>query len=193
MTREARPERPARNTPGKPSWRRHRWRWVLAGAAGLVVLVIVAAGAFIKLQPTLAPLALPTGGASAPAGPLDGTWHVEAVPRLRPQGRNGAAGRGIDPRRLLRLGHQATRRIRLVRLTRQPGGGGIPADPDPDVSDMAPAGGPVRPAALPGHDHLTRYRARKADRRCYSRRRRSRVRADGCPDAAPDWLLPADS
>ena len=78
MIKQARPEMPARNTPGKPPRNRHWWRWVLAGAAGLVVLVIVAAGAFIKLQPTLAPLVLPTAGASAPAGPLDGTWHVEA-------------------------------------------------------------------------------------------------------------------
>jgi len=78
MIKKARPEMPARNMPGKPPRKRHWWRWVLAGAAGLVVLVIVAAGAFIKLQPTLAPLALPTVGASAPAGPLDGTWHVEA-------------------------------------------------------------------------------------------------------------------
>lgn len=78
MIKKAGPEPPARNKPVKPPRKRHRWRWLLAGAAVLVVLVIVAAGAFIKLQPTLAPLALPTDGASAPTGPLDGTWHVEA-------------------------------------------------------------------------------------------------------------------
>ena len=38
----------------------------------------MAAGAFIEFQPSLAPLALPTAAANAPAGPLDGTWHVAA-------------------------------------------------------------------------------------------------------------------
>jgi polyisoprenoid-binding protein YceI len=56
------------------SW--HWSRWILGGAAALVVLVIAAGGAFIKLQPTLAPLALPTGSAGAAAGPLNGTWQV---------------------------------------------------------------------------------------------------------------------
>jgi len=60
----------------QPPRKRHWWRWILAALAVLIVLVIVAAGAFIKLQPTLAPLALPAGAANAPAGPLDGTWHV---------------------------------------------------------------------------------------------------------------------
>ena len=50
----------------------------LAGTAALVVLIIVAAGAFIKLQPTLAPLGLPAGHAAPAAGPIDGTWHVAA-------------------------------------------------------------------------------------------------------------------
>ena len=44
----------------------------------LVVLVVLAAVIFIKLQPAPAPLALPTAAASAPAGPLDGTWDVAA-------------------------------------------------------------------------------------------------------------------
>jgi polyisoprenoid-binding protein YceI len=57
--------------------KRHWWRWILAGVAALIVLVI-AARAFIKLQPALAPLALPAAAANAPAGPLDGTWHVAA-------------------------------------------------------------------------------------------------------------------
>jgi polyisoprenoid-binding protein YceI len=56
--------------------RRHWWRWILVGVVALIALIIVAAGAFVKLQPTLAPLALPTGSAGAPAGPLDGTWQV---------------------------------------------------------------------------------------------------------------------
>jgi polyisoprenoid-binding protein YceI len=62
----------------QPPRKHHWWRWTLAAAAALIVLVIVAAGAFIKLQPTLAPLALPAAAAHAPVGPLDGTWHVAA-------------------------------------------------------------------------------------------------------------------
>ena len=58
--------------------RHHWWRWAIAGAAALVVLVVLAAGIFIKLQPSLAPLALPAGAASAPAGSLDGTWAAAA-------------------------------------------------------------------------------------------------------------------
>lgn len=54
--------------------RHHWWRWAIGGVATLVVLVVLAGGLFVKLQPSPAPLALPTGAASAPAGPLDGTW-----------------------------------------------------------------------------------------------------------------------
>ena len=61
-----------------PARKRHWRRWILGGAAALIVLVIVAAGAFIKLQPTLAPLGLPAGRAAAPAGPVDGTWRAGA-------------------------------------------------------------------------------------------------------------------
>ena len=71
-------ETPARNPHGTSPRRRHWWRWILAGTGALVVLIIVGIGAFIKLQPTLAPLALPAAAANAPAGPLDGTWHVAA-------------------------------------------------------------------------------------------------------------------
>ncbi len=53
-------------------------RWILVSVGALIVLIIAAAGAFIKLQPTLAPLALPSGSAGAPAGPLHGEWHVTA-------------------------------------------------------------------------------------------------------------------
>jgi polyisoprenoid-binding protein YceI len=63
---------------GRAGRRHHWWRWAIAGAAALVVLVVLAAGLFIKLQPTQAPLTLPTGGVSAPAGPLDGTWVAAA-------------------------------------------------------------------------------------------------------------------
>jgi polyisoprenoid-binding protein YceI len=65
-------------TPGHTSRKRHWGRWMAAGVAGLVVLLVLAVGLFIKLQPTPAPLVLPTGGSSAPAGPLDGSWGVTA-------------------------------------------------------------------------------------------------------------------
>jgi polyisoprenoid-binding protein YceI len=63
---------------GHASGKRHWGRWVAAGVAGLVVLLVVAVGLFIKLQPTPAPLILSSGAASAPAGRLDGTWDVAA-------------------------------------------------------------------------------------------------------------------
>ena len=63
---------------GLAGGRRHWWRWVIAGLAAIVVLVVLAAGIFIKLQPSPAPLALPSGAASAPAGPLGGTWAAAA-------------------------------------------------------------------------------------------------------------------
>jgi polyisoprenoid-binding protein YceI len=46
--------------------------------AALVILVVVAAAVLLKLQPSPAPLALPTAPASAPAGPLDGSWSAAA-------------------------------------------------------------------------------------------------------------------
>jgi len=67
---------PARNTPGRPPRKRHWWRWVLAAAAALVALIVAAVALFIELQPAPAPLTLPTSAASAPAGPVDGTWSV---------------------------------------------------------------------------------------------------------------------
>jgi polyisoprenoid-binding protein YceI len=58
--------------------RRRRWlRWVLAGVAAVIVISLAAAAAFIKLQPTPAPLALPSS-AAPPAGPLAGRWSVKA-------------------------------------------------------------------------------------------------------------------
>jgi polyisoprenoid-binding protein YceI len=62
--------------PRHTSGKRHWGRWVVAGVGGLVVLLVLAVGLFIKLQPTLAPLVLPGGAVSAPAGPLDGSWTV---------------------------------------------------------------------------------------------------------------------
>ena len=60
----------------KPPRRRHWWRWALGGLLALIVLVVVAAVAIIRLQPSQSPLALPAGAAAAPAGALDGAWHV---------------------------------------------------------------------------------------------------------------------
>jgi hypothetical protein len=44
----------------------------------LVVLIVLAVAAFIKLQPTAPPLTLPTAAARPPAGSLDGRWDVAA-------------------------------------------------------------------------------------------------------------------
>jgi polyisoprenoid-binding protein YceI len=68
--------RPGEELRAKPPRRPHRLRWVLGGLLTLVVLLVVAAVAVIKLQPTQPSLALPGGAAAAPAGQLDGTWHV---------------------------------------------------------------------------------------------------------------------
>ena len=62
--------------PGGSPRRHHWWRWILGGVAVLIVLVVGGIAAFIKLQPTAAPLALPSGTAAAPSSPLAGTWHV---------------------------------------------------------------------------------------------------------------------
>lgn len=66
------PRHAARRPP-----RRRRWlRWIAVAAVAIVVLVVLAAWAFVKFGPTTAPLALPAGPASAPAGPVDGSWTV---------------------------------------------------------------------------------------------------------------------
>jgi polyisoprenoid-binding protein YceI len=69
---------PTRPAPGRSSRKRHWWRWLLAGVAALVVLLVLATGLIVKLQPSAAPLALPRAVAAAPAGPLDGTWGTAA-------------------------------------------------------------------------------------------------------------------
>jgi hypothetical protein len=38
--------------------RRHWWRWILAGVTVTVVIIVGAVAAFIKLGPSIAPLAL---------------------------------------------------------------------------------------------------------------------------------------
>jgi polyisoprenoid-binding protein YceI len=67
--------RPAGALQAKPLRRRHWLRWTIGGLFALVVLVVVAAVAFIGLQPSQPPLALPAA-AAAPVGQLDGAWHV---------------------------------------------------------------------------------------------------------------------
>ena len=69
--------RPASNLPA--STRKRRWiRRILVGVVALLALVVVASWAFIKFQPALSPLALPTASPSAPLGALDGHWAVSA-------------------------------------------------------------------------------------------------------------------
>src|SRR5689334_381474 len=64
--------------PDEPTRRRHRrLRWILGGAAAVLVLLVVGAAVAVRLQPTTAPLALPNAGAT-PAGPIDGVWHPTA-------------------------------------------------------------------------------------------------------------------
>jgi polyisoprenoid-binding protein YceI len=56
--------------------KRHWLRWTTMAAAAVVVLVVLAAWAFIKFGPGAAPLTLPAGPASAPSGQLNGSWVV---------------------------------------------------------------------------------------------------------------------
>jgi polyisoprenoid-binding protein YceI len=64
--------------PGRPARKRHWWRWIVASVVALVLLVVLAAGLFTKLQPSPAPLTLPRGAARPPAGPVSGTWNAVA-------------------------------------------------------------------------------------------------------------------
>jgi polyisoprenoid-binding protein YceI len=58
--------------------RKHHWgRRILTGIVVLVVLV-VGIVMYVMSRPSQAALALPRSAASAPAGPLDGTWNVTA-------------------------------------------------------------------------------------------------------------------
>ena len=67
-----------RPRPPRPA-RRRRWpRRLLIGVAALLALIVLGTWAFVKLQPTQAPLALPTTAAQRPVGPLDGTWSVSS-------------------------------------------------------------------------------------------------------------------
>jgi polyisoprenoid-binding protein YceI len=68
----------ARNTRDRSARKRHWWRWIVAGIAALLVVLVLGAIAFIKLQAVPAALSLPLGAASAPSGPLGGTWTAGA-------------------------------------------------------------------------------------------------------------------
>ena len=70
--------RSGKGLQSKPPRRRHWLRWALGSLLALVILLVVAAVAVIKLQPSPPPLGLPGGAVAAPAGPLDGTWQVTA-------------------------------------------------------------------------------------------------------------------
>ncbi len=80
MMDQSAPHAPADERPvgkARTGPRRHRWwRWVLVAVVAVVVLAVGALAAFIKLTPAQAPLALPTTRASAPVGPVSGTWTV---------------------------------------------------------------------------------------------------------------------
>ncbi len=78
MTSEIGRPRQARTPPARTG-RQHRWtRRILFGVVALLALVVLGSWAFIKFQPTLAPLALPTASPAAPVGAVDGTWAVSA-------------------------------------------------------------------------------------------------------------------
>jgi polyisoprenoid-binding protein YceI len=61
------------NGSGRPMRKHHWWRWIAASLVALVLLVVLAVGLFIKLQPSPAPLTFPAN-ATRPDGPLDGIW-----------------------------------------------------------------------------------------------------------------------
>jgi polyisoprenoid-binding protein YceI len=66
-----------RDNHHRPRPQRHRRRWIIAGVAALVVLLVLLA-ASLAVQPGPPPLALPTASAATPVGPVDGTWNVAA-------------------------------------------------------------------------------------------------------------------
>lgn len=67
--------RPPIGPVGRTRPRRRRWwRWVAGGVIGLALILFAAAVAYIKLQPSPAPLTIPHNSVGKPAGPLDGTW-----------------------------------------------------------------------------------------------------------------------
>jgi polyisoprenoid-binding protein YceI len=74
-TATATPQTPVPSALQRPRRKRHWLRWILAGTAALVVLIVGLVAAAIKLQPVPAPLTLPATAAT-PAGPVDGTYQA---------------------------------------------------------------------------------------------------------------------
>lgn len=110
-----------RAAPRKHHW----WRWILAGVGVLVVLAVLATGLFVKLQAAAPPLALPAGRASAPAGPLGGTWTVAPGSQAGFRVRESAVGFSNDvvgrtdqvSGTLVITGDRVTRATLRIRLT----------------------------------------------------------------------------
>jgi polyisoprenoid-binding protein YceI len=67
-----------RNGPGRRTRKHHWWRWLAASLAALILLVVLAVGLFVTLQPSPAPLTLPSGAARPAVGPVDGMWSSVA-------------------------------------------------------------------------------------------------------------------
>lgn len=63
-----------RQVPGRPPRKHHWWRWISAGVLVLAVLVVLGGALALRFWAAAAPLALPIGLVTAPAGPLDGAW-----------------------------------------------------------------------------------------------------------------------
>lgn len=82
--------------PGRPTRKRHWWRWILASVLALVLLLVLAVGLFVKLQPSQPPLTLPRGAARPPAGPVSGAWSVTAGSVAGFRVRESALGFGND-------------------------------------------------------------------------------------------------
>jgi polyisoprenoid-binding protein YceI len=79
-----------------PGRERRWWRWTLAGVLLLAVIVVGGTAIFVKSQPSVVPLTLPSAAARPPAGPADGTWDVAAGSVAGFRIRESALGFGND-------------------------------------------------------------------------------------------------
>ncbi len=64
------------NGSGRLGRKHHWWRWIAASLVALVLLVVLAVGLIVRLQPSPAPLRLPSGAARPAAGPVAGTYSA---------------------------------------------------------------------------------------------------------------------
>jgi len=85
--------RPAGSGPRRAH---HWWRWLLAGVALLIALIVGGTAIFVHSQPSAAPLTLPAAAARPPAGPVDGPWDVAANSAAGFRIRESALGFGDD-------------------------------------------------------------------------------------------------